>query len=66
MSDQTLPPGWDEERVKRVLDYYESQSDEDAAAEHDAAFEAGRQTLVDVPAELLDEVRALIAKRRAG
>lgn len=66
MSDDKLPAGWDEERVKRVLEYYESQTDEDAAAEHDAAHEADEKTLVDVPAELLDEVRALIAKRRAG
>ncbi len=28
-----FPAGWDEARVRRVLDYYERQTDEEAAAE---------------------------------
>lgn len=32
------PPGWDLERVKNVLDLYESQSEEEAVAEDEAAF----------------------------
>ena len=33
MRDEKYPRGWNEARVRRVLEYYESQSDEDAAAE---------------------------------
>jgi len=39
MSQQGYPPGWDEERVKRVLAHYEQQSEEEAVAEDEAAFE---------------------------
>ena len=36
---QKLPEGWTEERVKKVVDYYESQSDDEAIAEDEAALE---------------------------
>jgi len=35
---QDSPPGWDEARVKAITDYYDHQSDEDAAAEARSAF----------------------------
>jgi hypothetical protein len=66
MSDQKLPQGWDEARVRRVLDHYESQTDDEAAAEDQAAFESTTHTAMEVPVELVPEVRQLIAKRRAG
>lgn len=31
------PQGWDEARVKRVLDHYEAQSEEEAVAEDEGA-----------------------------
>ena len=34
-----FPPGWDEERVRRVIAHYQNQTDEEAIAEADAAFE---------------------------
>jgi hypothetical protein len=40
MKQSEFPPGWDSERVKRVLAYYESQSEEEAVAEDEAAYEA--------------------------
>jgi hypothetical protein len=57
------PAGWDEERVRRVLNHYESQSDEQAVAEDEAAYEATTQTTMGVPVELVPAVRELIAKR---
>lgn len=39
MSKEEVPAGWEERGVQRVLDHYESQSDEEAAAEDEAAFE---------------------------
>jgi len=66
MSDQKLPQGWDESRIRRVLDNYESQTDEAAAAEDQAGFESTTHTAMEVPVELVPEVRNLIAKRRAG
>jgi len=62
MKQHNFPPGWDEERVKRVLAYYESQSEEEAVADDEAAFETPGQTLMEVPTALVPEVRELIAR----
>ena len=66
MSDQKLPQGWDESHLREVLDHYESQFDDAAAAEDQEAFESTTRTAMEVPIELVAEVRNLIAKRRAG
>jgi hypothetical protein len=59
-----FPPGWDEARVKRLLEHYETQSDEAAVAEDEAAFEATTHTAMEVPVDLVPIVRELIAKHR--
>ena len=66
MTETPFPAGWDEARVRRVLEHYESQSDEEAAAEDEAPFESTTHTIMEVPVELVPEVRELLAKRRAG
>jgi hypothetical protein len=60
----TYPPGWDEARVRRVLAHYEEQSEEEAFAEDEAAFEKITKTMVEVPIELVPTVRELIAKHQ--
>ena len=62
MKQAKFPPGWDAERVRKVLEHYESQSEDEAVAEDEAAL-AG-QTVMDVPAELVPKVRELIAKHK--
>lgn len=65
MTDQTkLPEDWDEARLKRVLERYERQSEEEAVAEDDAAFEVEDHTVMEVPNDLVPAVRELIAKHR--
>jgi len=59
-----FPPGWDEGRVRRVLERYEAQSDEEAVAEDEAAFESPTETVMTVPVELVSAVRALIERHR--
>jgi len=66
MKQPKFPDGWDTERVRRVLEHYEAQSDEEAVAEDEAAYEATTHTVMEVPVELVPMVRELIAKRRAG
>ena len=61
MSKQNLPEGWDEEKVRRVLAYYERQSEEDALIEDEAGVESS-ETVMSVPRELVPKVRELIAK----
>jgi type II secretory pathway component PulC len=62
MKKNTFPPGWDEKRVERVLAHYETQTEEEAVAEDEAAFEGHNQTVMEVPSELVPAVRELIAK----
>src|SRR6266404_310554 len=62
-SVEKYPRGWDEARVSRVLEYYESQSDEEAAAEIETALQS---TTMEVPVGLVPEVRLLIAKRKSA
>jgi hypothetical protein len=57
------PKGWDEARVKRVLEHYEMQSEEEAVAEDEAAYEDKDQTFMEVPNELVPVVRELLAKK---
>ncbi len=65
MSKQHFPAGWDEGWVQRVLEHYEAQSDDEAVAEDEAAFESPTHTAIEVPVDLVPEVRELIAKREA-
>ena len=37
-SANNFPPGWDEERVRRLVHHYESQTEAEAIAEDEAAF----------------------------
>ena len=60
-----FPPGWDEERVRRVLEHYESQSEDEAIAEDEAAFEDKTHTVMLIPNELVPAVRALISQHSA-
>jgi hypothetical protein len=58
-----FPKGWDSERVKRVLEHYETQSENEAVAEDEAAYEDPNQTFIKIPNELVPAVRELIAKK---
>ena len=61
-----FPAGWDEERVRRVLEHYEKQSDEESVAEDEAAYESTTHTAMEISVELVPKVRELLAKRPAG
>ena len=66
MTENRFPPGWDEARVKRVLAQYEAQTPDEAVAEDEAAYESTTHTAMEVPVELVPQVRELIAKRRTS
>jgi len=63
MKQSRFPKGWDEDRVRRVLAHYESQSEEEAMAEDEAAWEDRSQTFMEIPNDLIPTVRELLAKR---
>jgi hypothetical protein len=63
MRKTRFPPGWDEKRVREVLDHYQGQTEEEAVAEDEAACENAAFTMMEVPKKLVPKVRELIAKR---
>ncbi len=64
MSDEAngLPPGWDEARVRDVIEHYESRTDDELAAEIEAVFEDTTHTAMVIPNELVPAVRALLTE----
>lgn len=66
MNQKNFPKGWDEERVRRVIAHYEAQTEEEAVAEDEAALDPSRNTVMEVPVDLVPTVRELIAKRKTA
>ena len=64
MKKSKFPQGWDEDRVRQVIAHYEEQTEEEALAEDEAAFEDSTQTVMGIPLELVPAVRELIAKHK--
>ncbi len=65
LSQTKFPPGWDEEKVRKILRYYEEQTEDEAVAEDETAFESRDQTMMEVPNDLVPAVRELIAQHQA-
>ena len=65
MRQHRFPPGWDEERVRKVLRHYEEQTEDEAVAEGEAAFGDSTQTVMEVPNDLVPAIRELIARHQA-
>ena len=62
----TLPPRCEDRdaaKVQRVLQQYENQTDEEAVAEDEAAYDDEQQTIMIVPTKLVPEMRRLFARR---
>ena len=56
-----LPDGWTESRIRDIIDYYDSQTDEEAIAEAEAAYEDDSYSVMLVPCDLVPQVKALIS-----
>jgi hypothetical protein len=63
MKKNNFPTGWDEQRVQKVIEHYEQQTESEAVAEDEAAYEDNACTLMEVPKDLVTRVREMIAKR---
>jgi len=55
-----FPADWDEDRVRDVLEHYETQTEEEAMAEDEAAY--ANSTMMAVPSSVVPDVRRLIAR----
>lgn len=67
MSDPKIPPGWDAERAKRLVEQYDQLSEDELAAEDDAAAaEQEGRTVISVPDSLLPAIRQLLAAHKTA
>jgi len=67
MSDQHYPTGWNAERVQRLIDHYESLSEDEQVAEDEAAADDSQgQAVVTVPQSLLPAIRKLLAAHKSA
>ena len=57
-----FPKGWDEERVQRLLQHYESQTEDEAVVEDEAVLQETTHTLMAIPNALVPSVQALLSQ----
>lgn len=57
---QEYPPGWNEKKVLAVIAHYDRQTEEQGAAEIEAAPAAQGETWMSVPTELVGVIARLI------
>lgn len=55
-----FPQGWDAARVRRVLEHYEGQPEDEAVAEDEAAYDTDGHTVMIVPTALVPEIQQLV------
>ena len=65
MPQSEFPEGWDDRKVRKVLDHYEQQTEDEAVAEDEAGYDDRTESFVQVPVELVPAVRELIAKHKS-
>jgi len=63
MKRKRFPSGWNEVRVRRLLEHYERQTEDKAVAEDEAAFRLRDQTVMVVPRRLVPAITRLIERR---
>jgi hypothetical protein len=61
---QRFPPGWNERKVRAVIEHYDNLTEEEWAREIETAPEVTDETLISVPTELLPVVRKLIGQHQ--
>jgi hypothetical protein len=65
MKKNTYPTGWSAQKVKKVLDHYENQSEDDAVTEDESAYKDKTQTFIEIPRKLVPSVRKMLANHAA-
>jgi hypothetical protein len=61
---QKFPPGWNERKVRAVIQHYDQLSEDELAHEIETAQEVKEETLISVPTELLPRIRQLIIRHQ--
>jgi len=61
---QEFPPGWNERKVRAVIQHYDRLTDDELAHEIETAQEVKEETLISVPTELLPTIQQLIVRHQ--
>lgn len=64
MIKNQFPKGWDEDKVRKVINYYENQTQDEAIEEDETILV--NQTLMQVPTELVPNILELISKSQSS
>ena len=60
---QRLPRGWTEKRIRQLAEYYDQQTEEEQAAEIEAALKKKGQTVMAVPTKLVPRILRLMGEK---
>lgn len=62
MKHTRYPAAWNKERVRYLLQHYETQTEDEAVAEDEAAFRRRDQTVMVIPKHLVPTITGMIAR----
>jgi hypothetical protein len=63
MKKQRMPKGWTDKQVRELAEHYDRQTEDEQAAEIEAALDGDGQTLLVVPTSLVPEILGFISKK---
>jgi hypothetical protein len=66
MKKQCLPRGWTQKRIREFADYHDRQTEEDQAAEIEAAIAQDGQTVMVVRTKLVPKILRLMSPKRTA
>jgi hypothetical protein len=66
MKKQQLRKGWTEKRIRVLAAHHDQQTEEELANEIESAMSARGQTMVVITTRLVQEIQALIARKRCA
>jgi tRNA1(Val) A37 N6-methylase TrmN6 len=66
MKKHDLPRGWTEKQIRDLAAHHDGLTEEQQAAEIQAALDQDGQTLMVVPTKLVPEILKLITKKRTA
>ena len=61
---QEFPRGWNERKVRAVIQHYDRLTNDELAHEIETAHEVREETLISVPTELLPTIQQLIVRHQ--
>ena len=59
-----FPPGFDEAKIKIIIEHYENQTEEEAVKEDESILTDEQQTMMQIPNNLVPMIRKLIAQNQ--